>query len=217
MNGCDLGDFYMPAYASLSRRFTAFIIDSLILFMPFMIAHLAMPVLGGLVVWFFYAPVLESSPLGATIGKHLMGIQVKDLSGGQITFRAAFVRNLLKIASTVLLLIGFVFALFSEKKQALHDLVADTTVVYGRSDLPIFDTWLARMKELFNEFKADVSPTLPGESTASSQKPPGSFVDELERLERLRTSGSLSEEEFQKAKRKILGDTGDSSPTSQAP
>jgi len=204
----------MPVYASLSRRLMAFILDSLILFMPFMIAHVAMPVLGGLVVWFFYAPILESSPLGATIGKHLMGIQVKDLAGQPVTFRAAFVRNLLKIASTMLLLIGFVFALFSDKKQALHDLVADTIVVDGRSDLPIFDTWLARVKELFSDFKADITApagtstdVLPTSSTPRTKA--GSLVDELERLERLRASGALSEEEFLTAKRKILGDTAD--------
>lgn len=207
----------MPVYASLSRRLMAFILDSLILFMPFMIAHVAMPVLGGLVVWFFYAPILESSPLGATIGKHLLGIQVKDLAGQPITFRAAFVRNLLKIASTMLLLIGFVFALFSDKKQALHDLVADTVVVDGRSDLPIFETWLVRVKELFADFKADV--TAPAGTSAdvlpTSSAPrtkAGSLVDELERLERLRASGALSEEEFLAAKRKILGDTADNPP-----
>lgn len=205
----------MPTYASLSRRLLAFVLDSLILFMPFMVAHVAMPVLGGLVVWFFYAPVLESSPLGATIGKHLMGIQVRDLNGGPITFRAAFVRNLLKIASTALLLVGFVFALFSEKKQALHDLVADTTVVYGRTELPIFETWLARVKELFSNFKTEMATPEPsGDPSAARPTPTGhttSLVDELERLERLRASGALSDEEFQKAKRKVLGDQAEDS------
>lgn len=190
----------MQDYASLSRRFAACVLDGVILMIPGVLAYSVMPLFGGLVIWFLYAPVLESSEIGATIGKHLMGIQVKDLSGRRISFRAALIRNLMKVASNALLMIGALFALFTARKQTLHDLVADTTVVYGRSELPIFETWLNHLKSLFAHFKPEApQPTEPASKLSST-------VDELERLEALRAKGTLSEEEFQKAKKRILGE-----------
>jgi uncharacterized RDD family membrane protein YckC len=191
----------MQDYASLSRRFLAFILDAIILAIPSLIALALMPVLGGILVWLFYAPVFESSELGATIGKNLMGIKVADLNGQRVTFRAALIRNVLKMPSTAFLMVGAVFAFFTEKKQTLHDLIADTTVIYGRSELPFFDTWLNHLKSLFSQLKD-------GGSASFDKLPTGrsSTVDELERLENLRAKGALSDEEFLKAKRKILAD-----------
>ncbi len=171
-------------YSSLSRRALALVLDSIILAIPCAVMGHIIPVLGGLVVAFFYAPVLESSEIRATIGKSLMGIQVTDMNGGRISFRAALIRNILKAVSSLLLFLGFVVALFTEKKQTLHDLIADTLVVYGRSPRPIGDAWMSCVRELFN---MEASP-----------------VSELERLQALRDRGALTEEEFQEQKRKIL-------------
>jgi uncharacterized RDD family membrane protein YckC len=76
-----------------------------------------------------YFAYFESSERQATIGKIAMKIRVTDMHGERITFmnalgRAAF-RNLV---SGSICLIGFIIALFTEKKQALHDLVASTIV-----------------------------------------------------------------------------------------
>jgi uncharacterized RDD family membrane protein YckC len=173
---------YLP-YASLGRRCLAMLLDFMILAIPCLIASQIIPVLGSLMVLFFYAPVLESSEIRATLGKHLVGIQVSDPMGRRISFRAALVRNGLKFVSSVLLCIGFFFALFTEKRQTLHDLLADTLVVYGRSERPIGDAWMATVRELF-----------------SSPSP----LSALERLQSLRENGTLTEEEFQQQKRKIL-------------
>lgn len=183
--------------ASLGRRVVALFLDGLIFAIPCAIANHLIPVLGGLIAWFFYAPVFESSQLRATLGKHLMGIQVVDLSGRRISLRAAVIRNFLKIVSSALLFLGFVVALFTKRKQTLHDMLADTIVIYGRSEMSIPDAWVESTREVFSA----------GSAVINEQMRPAneSMVTQLERLQSLREKGAISEDEFQKAKAKILG------------
>jgi uncharacterized RDD family membrane protein YckC len=89
-------------YASFGRRLGAVILDMLILLIPGLILGSILPVAGGLVVWFFYAPFLESSALRATIGKKLMGIQVSDVNGHRLTFATALLREVMKMVSSFL-------------------------------------------------------------------------------------------------------------------
>ena len=138
-------------YASPGRRILAMLIDCAVLSVPCTVASYLIPLLGGLAVWFFYAPVLESSELRATLGKRLLGIQVTDVAGGRISLKAALIRNALKFISSALVFIGFFLALFTEKKQALHDLLADTLVVNGRSARPIVDTWMETVRSLYRQ------------------------------------------------------------------
>lgn len=179
--------------ASLSRRLLAFILDTIILIIPCAIAGHIIPFLGGVVMWFFYAPILESSEIRATLGKHLVGIQVVDFMGQRVSLRTAVIRNIIKFFSSVLLFIGFLFALFNQRKQTLHDLIADTLVVYGRSEKPISDAWVTNIKKIFQSSHIN--------SNASET------ISQLERLQALRTSGALTEEEFQNQKREILSKT----------
>jgi uncharacterized RDD family membrane protein YckC len=198
-------------YASIGRRLLGFFLDALILVLPTLLANSILPLLGGVLIWFFYGPVLESSELRATIGKHLVGIQVTDEMGRRISLRAAVVRNLLKVISTVLLFVGFFFALFTRRKQALHDMLADTYVVYGRCEQPIADVWLASVKDTLGSFGLTSGGAKPPKM---SQETPGaggdaeSTVTQLERLQALREKGAINEEEFQAAKRKLLGEGG---------
>jgi len=178
-------------YGSLGRRTVALFLDALILLIPGFIFGQLIPVIGGVLVWFFYAPILEASNLRATVGKYLMGIQVTDVSGRRISFQASMIRNILKLFSSAILFIGYLFALFNDKKQTLHDLLADTVVVYGRSNQSLFDAWLERIQELFGtEF--------------SRKRLARSNADELNRLFELKEKGALSEEEYQVEKNKIL-------------
>ncbi len=179
--------------ASFGRRTMAFLLDCLIMAIPCAIGAHLIPIAGGFVVWFLYHPILESSEIRATLGKHLVGIQVCDLTGRRISLRAAIVRNLLKWVSLVLAFIGFIFALFTPKRQALHDFLADTLVVYGRSSRSIADAWVASMRELFQ-----MTPL------AESSRPSDGGLEQLERLQALREKGALSEDEFQAQKQKIL-------------
>lgn len=182
-------------YASISRRFGAVFLDFLILIIPGLIIGSLLPVVGGLVLWFLYAPFLESSVVRATIGKKLMGIQVTDLNGGRISFRAAMVRALMKLISSCLMLIPHLLVFFTERRQALHDIVAETVVVYGRADVPIVDAWSETAKEVFN---------FSGSAVAAKSEGEGAKLTDLERLQSLYERGALSKEEFESEKAKIL-------------
>jgi uncharacterized RDD family membrane protein YckC len=78
---------------------------------------------------FPYFSIMESSNRQATLGKLVMRIKITDLRGERISFAKAGVRFFAKILSTNILLIGYLIALFTERKQALHDLLASTVVI----------------------------------------------------------------------------------------
>jgi uncharacterized RDD family membrane protein YckC len=78
--------------------------------------------------WLYYA-LLESSAWQATLGKKALGLEVTDLEGHRIGFGRATGRFFGKIVSGVILWIGFIMAGFTEKKQALHDMMAGTLVI----------------------------------------------------------------------------------------
>lgn len=84
-----------------------------------------------IVLWLYYA-IMESSPWQATLGKKTMGIKVTDLNGNRISFGRATGRYFAKFISTIILFIGYIMAGFTQKKQALHDMIAGTLVVRGR-------------------------------------------------------------------------------------
>jgi uncharacterized RDD family membrane protein YckC len=87
-----------------------------------------MRVVLGALKWLYHA-LFESSKLQATPGKMALGIIVTDSQGNRISFARATGRHFAKIISTITLLIGFMMAGWTRKKQALHDMLADTLVV----------------------------------------------------------------------------------------
>jgi uncharacterized RDD family membrane protein YckC len=78
--------------------------------------------------WLYYA-YFESSRFRGTIGKRLLGIQVTDQDGAQVSFQTASIRFFSKIISFALAGAGFIMAPFTPQKQALHDVMAKTLVV----------------------------------------------------------------------------------------
>jgi uncharacterized RDD family membrane protein YckC len=88
------------------------------------------------IVWFInvivkllYHSFLESSKYQGSFGKLALGLQVTDLNGQKLDFGKAFIRNLCKFVSNVTLSIGYIIAGLTDKKQALHDIIAATLVV----------------------------------------------------------------------------------------
>ncbi len=70
---------------------------------------------------------------GSTLGKKVMNIRVvsvaeEDLSLWQVMYRETVGRYL----STVITFLGYLLVLIDKKKQALHDKLADTQVIYGK-------------------------------------------------------------------------------------
>lgn len=136
-------------YAGFWRRIVAYFIDSLLLgtVVGFLILRpmmeragisadnpwtlltgnsrqiLAINLLLTMVSWLYWA-LMESSAWRATVGKRILGIEVTDLEGRRINFARATGRYFGKI-----IFIGFIMVVFTEKKQALHDIMAGCLVV----------------------------------------------------------------------------------------
>ena len=88
-----------------------------------------------IVIQWLYFALMESSVRKATLGKMALGIIVVDYSGNRITFGQATGRYFGKILSGLILYIGFIMAGFTEKKQALHDMLANCLVINAGHDL----------------------------------------------------------------------------------
>ncbi|OAV28797.1 hypothetical protein AO368_1223 [Moraxella catarrhalis] len=133
-------------YAGFWIRFAACIVDNLIIMIisaPYWFYNYqqmaAMPVdqmplysagdailhlvIGAAVVWFWVKK-------GATPGKMLFGLQVRDAKTGQfISVPRALLRYFSYLISYLILCLGFIWAGFDKKKQGWHDKIAKTVVV----------------------------------------------------------------------------------------
>lgn len=131
-------------YAGFWRRAASLVLDQLftgvVVGIPLVIA---LVVLGGgtgvndnlynflalIGVWVYYA-VLESGQRQATWGKRVMGLVVSDMNGQRLSFGRASGRFWGHLLSCLFLGIGFFMALFTERRQTLHDKLAGTVVLY---------------------------------------------------------------------------------------
>jgi uncharacterized RDD family membrane protein YckC len=75
-----------------------------------------------------YFSFMESNG-GATFGKIVLGIKVLGSNGEPVGFLKSLARNFSKIISTLILMIGFIMAGFTKKKQGLHDIISNCIVV----------------------------------------------------------------------------------------
>ncbi|MBE9056055.1 RDD family protein [Sphaerospermopsis sp. LEGE 08334] len=86
------------------------------------------PTFGFISKWLYFT-WFESSHMQATLGKIIFGLNVKNISQKRLTFGEANVRFWSKSLSGLILLIGFIMAGFTEKRQGLHDKIAKTLVI----------------------------------------------------------------------------------------
>lgn len=86
----------------------------------------------GVVAQWLYFALMESSSKQGTLGKMALGIRVTDVDGRRIGFGKATGRYFGKYLSALILFVGFLMAAWTQKKQALHDLMANTLVLRGR-------------------------------------------------------------------------------------
>jgi uncharacterized RDD family membrane protein YckC len=87
--------------------------------------------LGWIIGWLYNA-LMESSSLQGSLGKLALGITVTDMQGQRISFGRATGRYWGKIISTITIYIGYMMAGWTEKKQALHDIMAECLVIRRR-------------------------------------------------------------------------------------
>ncbi len=153
-------------YAGFLRRWAALFLDQLILTSVFYLLFFVALLAAGLTAsfenfdtnnpppWFIgaylgliglyyvmaglYYALMESSAAQATVGKMALGIKVTDRDGNRLTLRHALGRWAAAALSYLTLYIGFIVAAFTERKQALHDLIAGTLVVdkWAYTDTP---------------------------------------------------------------------------------
>ena len=141
------------AYAGFWRRFVASIIDTIILMLvsgvisallgapmmlgesdpaegmkPMLHIQVIIWIISLLLTWLYFA-LLESSSSRASVGKMALGIVVVDLEGNPLSFARASGRTWGKWVSYIIILIGYIMAAFTERKQALHDIMAGCLVV----------------------------------------------------------------------------------------
>jgi len=138
-----------PIYAGFWKRFMASSIDDIVLLVAGVIVSgllsrifqspiskslfngpflLLTSISNFLLYWLYYA-IMESSSYQATIGKIMLDIVVTDLNGNRVSFFRASNRFFAKALSAFLLYFGFIIAGLTEKKQALHDIIASCLVV----------------------------------------------------------------------------------------
>ncbi|OGS13422.1 MAG: hypothetical protein A2234_10025 [Elusimicrobia bacterium RIFOXYA2_FULL_58_8] len=132
-----------PFAAGFSERFLAYVIDAA----PFLVLHYlsftALTSAGSVastpsnefkmkLVWigvYVLYEALLSSGGRATLGKYLLSIRVEAKDGGPLSLPRAFARALAYFVSSAALNLGYVAALFTPEKRALHDYLAGSRVV----------------------------------------------------------------------------------------
>jgi uncharacterized RDD family membrane protein YckC len=89
--------------------------------LPIILVGLASPII--------YEAFMISSVRQATLGKMIMKIKVVDEKGQRLTFGAALGRSLIKYVTSNLCVLLWLWPLFNDTEQALHDLVVKDYVI----------------------------------------------------------------------------------------
>lgn len=125
-------------YASVWKRFFAFIIDVFVFALLFWVLaqlmdNTSVTLVLLVLIWLYYA-LLESSPLQASVGKILMGIKVVDRRGRRLSFWQATERIISKLVTNVTFYFGFFIAAFDKQKRTLHDRLSHSAVILKNAE-----------------------------------------------------------------------------------
>lgn len=133
-----------PHYAGFWIRAVALLLDCLILAFPLGLVwyyfwpdrndpssgnlFYATAAIAGLKIFYFAG--LWASPMQATLGQKMCGLRVmRDQDNPVISFSVAVGRLVTMALSTLTLGVGYVMAAFTDRKRALHDMLAGTVVI----------------------------------------------------------------------------------------
>jgi uncharacterized RDD family membrane protein YckC len=117
------------------RRFAAALLDGILLGIVQAIIGVLIDSPGAVyglstIISYGYYVALEGGPRGQTLGKMALGIRVVDFNtGNSIGYARALVRQLVKIVSGIVLLLGYLWMLWDREKQCWHDKAANSVVV----------------------------------------------------------------------------------------
>jgi uncharacterized RDD family membrane protein YckC len=123
----------MTGYGRVAPRAVALFIDLVLIgFVTSMLSGLlgteSHGVVASVISWLYFA-MQESSGWMATLGKRVMGLAVQGVDGRQLSFTQASIRWVGRWVSGLAMGLGYLLALFTDKRQTLHDLIAGTVVV----------------------------------------------------------------------------------------
>lgn len=96
----------------------------------FLTFYLVVAIVLSLYNYWMYFVVNEASTGRSTIGKEAFGLEVQKVDGSQMNVKEASIRHLGRVLSDILLSIPYAMAAFSPTKQAMHDNMAKTQVVF---------------------------------------------------------------------------------------
>jgi len=84
-----------------------------------------------IIISWLYEALMTSSERCATLGKRAVGLRVLKADGTRLGFGRATGRHFAKALVTPLIpfAIGYIMAGFTDRKRALHDMIADTVVI----------------------------------------------------------------------------------------
>ena len=152
---------YQGHYAGFASRFLSFVVDIIVITAVFLVVlaaiwfsakiltgtsiafnHGNIWVLIGYVIWAFIYFARSWGANGRTVGMALFGVQVVRSDGGDVNERKAALRTLVFPLSFLFLGLGFLGIVFGDRRRALHDVLAGTTVIYS------WDARAARLRYL---------------------------------------------------------------------
>lgn len=121
-------------YAGFWQRFGAAFLDGLILLVPSLIFTYGLKmgplsnILNVVINWLYFA-LQESGTNQATLGKKALGIRVVSLDGGTLSFGQATGRFFGKYVSILMIFIGYLWMLWDDRSQTIHDKMAGALVI----------------------------------------------------------------------------------------
>lgn len=127
-------------YAGFWIRFAAALIDGIVLIIPSIIIQFIFGknfgnLLQLILIWAYAIYMLNTRQ--ATLGKMAVGLKVTAVNGDKSSIGKLALREILgKILNVFTLYIGFFMIAFTKKKQGLHDIIADTVVIYDPERKP---------------------------------------------------------------------------------
>ena len=179
-------------YAGSVSRLTAFILDSIFVWLAFVVfafgASFVLDVVlqldptkgwqqtaigvGLFLLWAFTYSFAGLALAGRTFGMGVVGVRVVDRQGTTITGRQALIRTLVFPVSFLVFALGFLGIFISPTRRTLHDAAAGTVVVYDWGDRPA--EMSAPLTNWLNQHTTDADPSeAPPTSQADTPNTPG--------------------------------------------
>ncbi|MEH7122808.1 RDD family protein [Bacillus sp. JJ1503] len=142
-----IGQLAPLRFAGFWMRFWAYLLDLIVigsidrilinpifraLDIPLTEFNIFAPITIATAVTFYAYFVLMTRFFNQTLGKMAFGLKVVDLKGQKLTWGTIIFREWIGRFISATIMIGYVVVAFLPKKQGLHDLFSDTTVIHEK-------------------------------------------------------------------------------------